>query len=178
MSVGKFRRFLEASQKLFQKTRRYAPYAARMLGLMPEFNQYQGLDYMLRSLSSETNGNFSMAFSASGSKPPIIPAPNEVRSIIQPVEIIKNTEKEVIAKVPEDTKLPNNRNQMTIEIPDSVSMVGKVKQLASALFSKNAVYPSLSAITPADRQEMIDSFNQKYGSIQNPKKRKKPRRDE
>ena len=173
MSVGKFRRFLEASQKLFQKTRRYAPYAARMLGLMPEFNQYQGLDYMLRSLSSETNGNFSMAFSASGSKPPVIPAP-----IIQPVEIIKNTEKEVVAKVPEDTKLPNNRNQMTIEIPDSVSMVGKVKQLASALFSKNAVYPSLSAITPADRQEMIDSFNQKYGSIQNPKKRKRSRRDE
>ena len=173
MSVGKFRRFLEASQKLFQKTRRYAPYAARMLGLMPEFNQYQGLDYMLRSLSSETNGNFSMAFSASGSKPPVIPAP-----IIQPVEIIKNTEKEVIAKVPEDTKLPNNRNQMTIEIPDSVSTIGKVKQLASALFSKNAVYPSLSAITPADKQEMIDSFNQKYGSIQNPKKRKKPRRDE
>ena len=79
MSLGKFRKALEWASWVKSKAKKYAPNVASMLGyegLASDLrgNEYtipmgNGLDVLVRKIANDTDGHFSLSFTASGVKP-------------------------------------------------------------------------------------------------------------
>ena len=140
MSLGKFRKALEWASWIKSKAKKYAPNVASMLGyegLASDLrgNEYtiplgNGLDVLVRKIANDTDGHFSLSFTASGVKPR-----GENNAFKQVADQLIKSNTSTQTAIPKDITLKLDSKDITGIINNAMNQVvdTKVKETEEAI---------------------------------------------
>ena len=120
MVFGKYHKRIVALKKFYQKAKRYGSILGSLLDAGATNGEGQimtddnGLTYLVKHIASETNGNFSVAFTASGVKPKL------KDTIVSPMLKLKSDkEEEPTINLKISSEQPQKGNNINIKVKNN-----------------------------------------------------------